>query len=191
MRVCTLIGPILALTLGSVACTDGGDGGTTPPTGTSEAERLQEAIYAVLAEDGVVLQSCADVYVALFDKASNNALLLTVAGQLSSEAFESQQRVQRNFALPDEDVVLRVQWGRRLGDSLECDDVIEEKPEIAGQADAIGGRVNLLLEPGDDYGNTQLDLSLEDVTFEVIDGTGQGTLESLELTDLTVGWFPG
>ena len=92
------------------------------------------------------------------------------------------------FTLPDPAAEVKVEVGSSISDAM-CDDVIEnDGPQVDETWTAVSGTVSAHLEP-DGYG-TLTDVTLEDVVFESPTGE-QVTVESLEWTDLSVGWLPG
>lgn len=135
------------------------------------------------AEELTAHGGCADVFLYALTKPDTLGVTFSANGLLA-EVGNAQRTF--TFQLPDSRVKLERLEGTRLS-SMVCSDLPEGKVER--RHGAVSGTATLTLHPAAEPVFPQADLQLKDVVFEV-EGQRQ-TLPALELTHITVGWFPG
>lgn len=135
------------------------------------------------------LSGCADVVFFAVD--SDDELMLSfVADGLVSGAHSAGAVTVTLFTLPDAGATLKLERGLRVSDAM-CDDVIEnDGPRVDRTWTATAGTATVTVRPDATHGGASADLLLQDVVFE--SGNGDRiTLDRLEWTEVSVGWFPG
>lgn len=133
---------------------------------------------------------CGDVYFYAFD-ADDTMLLEVMADGLIAAAQAAGEPTTTVYTLPDADLQVQVEVGSRISDAA-CDDLIENGgPQVAVVYAAVSGTATITVRPGDDLDGARADLQLTDVVFEPEGGGEAVTLESFEITDVSVGWYAG
>jgi hypothetical protein len=163
-----------------------GDGDSGDGDGDGDGNPLPPDFLEQLTEAG----GCGDVYIGVTNPGATIGLLFNGA-DICQLAYDMGDQV-RVSELPSADVELRLVLGTVLDDG--CNDV-GEGPQITTQWDAVSGTVTLTVvatgmmpQPWDLASNATLELT--NVTFEGV-GLDPVVIDSLIVTDVAVGWFPG
>jgi hypothetical protein len=135
------------------------------------------------------LSGCADLVFFAVD--SDDELMLSfVAEGLVAGARSAGAVTVTLFSLPDAGATLKLEQGSRISDAM-CDDVIENNgPQVSRTWTATAGTATVTVRPDATQESARADLLLQDVVFERGEGE-RVTLERLEWSDVSVGWFPG
>jgi hypothetical protein len=140
--------------------------------------------------DLTVHGGCGDVFVFAHDEA-DTMLLTAHAEGLIAPAQAAGEEVVTTFEIPDSGLTLELEVGQRISDAI-CDDVIENGgPQVDETWTAISGTATFAVRPDEntaEYGRA--DLHLEDVVLEN-DGGESVTIETFDVTDISVGWLAG
>lgn len=132
---------------------------------------------------------CGDVVFFVVDSEDEVMVTFTATG-LVAAAREAEAETSTVVELPSDDVALRVEQGSRISDAT-CDDVIENSgPRVQRSWTAMSGTATVRIRPLEDEGGARGDLVLEDVVF-TSGGADEVSLERLEWSNVSVGWFPG
>jgi hypothetical protein len=166
---------------------DGDSGDGDGDSGDGDGDPLPTNFLEQLTQAG----GCGDVYIGVTNPGATIGLMFNGAPlcQLAYDMGGPQVRVSQ---LPSTDVELRLVLGTSLDEG--CSDVAPG-PQISTQWDAVSGTVTLTVEPTGNMPqpfNLPADATLEltDVTFES-NGLDPVVIDSLIVSDVAVGWFPG
>jgi hypothetical protein len=174
-----LIGSLL-LAVAGVACA------TTP--GPPPEELLGPA---ELSRTG----GCSDAF--FYATSAEDTVALIVHWPDAASRAQAEGEWSEQVALPHADVRVTLQFGRFLSDGFCTDVVMPDRPQLLAEVPASSGEVEtrIVAEPGAEpfFPLAKAHLVLRDVVFEVplTDGVETWRIESLELDDIEVGWFPG
>jgi hypothetical protein len=156
---------------------------------TTETEQQLEVLNFVGQTESF---SNFSVYKLLNNDNLNVALKISGAGRetlnLSSEIT--------TFTIPNNDLLIEIsEWDRSVSGSFS-NDVLGERPIRLQTWSSISGTIKLsvsnikILTTPPTFTYYDITIQLENVIFENIDGE-QKTIESLNIENANVGWFPG
>jgi len=139
------------------------------------------------------IDGCSDIFVAASNSDDTTSLIFKYTGA-ASKAHSDGTDPSFTFSLPDDEVELFVQIGRNLSIN-NCNDVDMGTSYIVKNFKPISGTLEVTLtRTGEaqpwDY-PTDIDLVLTDVVFQEDGGLYTRAVDSFELNDVAVGWFPG
>lgn len=131
---------------------------------------------------------CGDVIFFAVD-AHDEVMVTFSAEGLVAAAREAGVETSIVIEFPSDAATLMVEQGSRISDAT-CDDVVENSgPRVRRTWTAVSGTATIHMRPMEGADGVRGDLELEDIVFTA--GTDQVTLERLEWSDVSVGWYPG
>ncbi|CAN5578478.1 hypothetical protein BH23CHL6_BH23CHL6_13050 [soil metagenome] len=138
---------------------------------------------------------CGDAFV--YGTNADNTIAVTINWAQAASRAQEAGPFEEKVALPDDRVVVSIQFGQHLSDGFCTDILMPDRPRILAEAQASTGEVQIevLPAPGAEpfMPMAVASVTLGRAVFEVPVGDGFETwrIESLELRDLQVGWMAG
>lgn len=138
---------------------------------------------------------CSDVF--LYATSADDTVAVTVNWPDAASRAQAEGESSEQVALPHTDVRVVLQFGRFLSEGFCTDVVMPDRPQLLAEVPASSGDAELrvVAEPGAEpffpLGTARL--VLRGLVFEVpvANGVEIWRIESLELRNVQVGWFPG
>jgi hypothetical protein len=138
---------------------------------------------------------CGDAFI--FATSADETIALTVNWAQAASRAQVEGGWSDTVALPHADVTVGLQYGRHLSEGFCTDVIMPDRPLILGEVPATQGEVGITLQPAPGaqpfmpLANATVRLS--NVVFEVPldEGVELWRIESLELTNIAVGWLAG